>query len=93
MTHSFTFASHRDLATRQLDGGNCCLRDGKVFARTHSHEATHASFSPIKELSARVVACGLVDEGVSLFGENMAGIHSIEYDDLESFFYLFGVRK
>ena len=32
-------------------------------------------------------------DSLALFGENMFGIHSIEYDNLESFFYLFGVRR
>ena len=35
-----------------VDGGNCCLMDGKVYARTHKHEATHPSFAPIKALYA-----------------------------------------
>ena len=34
--------------TEKLDGGNCCLYRGRVFARTHKHEATHASFGAIK---------------------------------------------
>jgi len=33
------------------------------------------------------------DQDVWLFGENLFGIHSIEYDALESYFYLFGVLR
>ncbi|CAE7881139.1 unnamed protein product, partial [Symbiodinium sp. KB8] len=31
----------------------------------------------------------LLPRGYALFGENMFGIHSIEYNKLKSFFYLF----
>jgi hypothetical protein len=31
-------------------------------------------------------------DGFYLFGENMEGIHSIEYSNLESYFYIFGIR-
>lgn len=69
--------------------------DGKVYARTHGHEATHASFGPIKTLVAGLgyVWSGLLEPGTKLFGENMFGIHSIEYDGLTNFFYLFGVQR
>lgn len=48
-----TFANllHKPVVvTEKLDGGNCCLKDGLVFARTHSSAATHASFSMVKQL-------------------------------------------
>lgn len=100
--------------TEKLDGGNCCLCDGMVFARTHSHEATHASFGPgtcaccqrsmvfrttrnyaVKAICNEIFNSGVtrVPPGTMLFGENMFGVHSIEYDNLRSFFYLFGVQK
>src|SRR4051812_47884029 len=43
------------IITEKLDGGNCCLFRGKVYARTHKHEASHASFGPIKSLSIEVL--------------------------------------
>ena len=81
--------------TEKLDGGNCCLCDGAVFARTHSHEATHASFGPIKSLCEEIYNNSdiVIEPGTRFFGENMFGIHSIEYDDLSSYFYLFGVQR
>jgi len=81
--------------TEKLDGGNCCLAWGKVYARTHGHEATHASFSAVKALSAQLrrdkadVFEVLDDRRIMLFGENMAAVHSIEYDGIGSVFYLF----
>ena len=56
-----------------------------------SSEARHASFGPIKELASQISY--LVPARLQLFGENMFGVHSIEYDELESFFYLFGVLE
>mmetsp|Transcript_110266 Transcript_110266/g.212512 ORF Transcript_110266/g.212512 Transcript_110266/m.212512 type:complete len:1400 (+) Transcript_110266:87-4286(+) len=77
------------IVTEKLDGGNCCIKGGLVYARTHSQPATHESFSAVK-----VVASNLGDLGdVELFGENMAAVHSIEYGNLSNFFYLFGVRQ
>eukprot|EP00039_Didymoeca_costata_P032811 m.39448 g.39448 ORF g.39448 m.39448 type:complete len:230 (+) comp9554_c0_seq2:211-900(+) len=86
-----SFTGKEVVITEKLDGGNCCVKDGKVFARTHSKEATHASFSTIKHLFAGL--SGLITSNLELFGENMTAIHSIRYDRLDSYFYLFAVRN
>merc|ERR1712086_39102 len=75
--------------TEKLDGGNCCIMDGQVYARTHNAPTAHAWFSPIKEMVSYLQY--LIPEGLALFGECMVAIHSIEYDQLEHYFYLFGV--
>lgn len=85
------------LFPEKLDGGNCCLdfSCGLVFARTHGHEANHDSFGPVKTFfrSLQSSHASLVDllesKGVKLFGENMFGIHSIEYSHVGSVFYAF----
>ena len=77
--------------TEKLDGGNCCLHAGKVYARTHGQEASHTWFAPIK--AAYASFAHLVHDDLMLFGENMTAVHSIEYDGLSSHFYLFGVRR
>ncbi|KAK9803065.1 hypothetical protein WJX73_005355 [Symbiochloris irregularis] len=82
------FQGSQVVITEKLDGGNCCIHAGKVFARTHSAEATHASFAPVKALAA---AWWEVEPQLALFGENMTAVHSIKYDALRSNFYLFGV--
>ena len=63
----------------------------QVFAWTMNSEATHASFGPIKQLAAEISYS--VVKNIQLFGENMFGIHSIEYDGLSSFFYLFAALE
>ena len=62
-----------------------------MYARTVSSEATHASFGPIKQLAAEISY--IIPENIQLFGENMFGVHSIEYDGLSSFFYLFAALE
>mmetsp|Transcript_59951 Transcript_59951/g.130029 ORF Transcript_59951/g.130029 Transcript_59951/m.130029 type:complete len:1381 (-) Transcript_59951:223-4365(-) len=78
------------VVTEKLDGGNCCIKGGAVYARTHAQPAAHESFSAVKQL-----ACQLPEDvgDVELFGENMAAIHSITYSNLTSYFYLFGARR
>jgi len=56
-----------------------------VYGRSHAEEATHPSFGPIKQLAQQVqYMLDPDDQDVWLFGENLFGIHSIEYDALES---------
>jgi len=78
------------VVTEKLDGGNCCIKGGQVYARTHAKPATHASFSAVKELLH-----GLAEDtgDLEIYGENMQAVHSIEYDNLASYFYVFSVRR
>ena len=46
----------------------------------------------VKAMAPEVQYSGVVPEGTKLFGENMLGIHSIVYDGLKAFFYLFAVQ-
>jgi hypothetical protein len=50
-------------------------------------EASHPSFGPAKQLAAEISYA--LPPSVQLFGENMFGVHSLEYDNLTSFFYIF----
>lgn len=68
------------------------ITNGQVYARSHNQIATHPSFSRVKVLAHTL---SLVHPSVShlcLYGENMTAIHSIDYNGLKSFFYLFAVR-
>lgn len=92
---NFTLNGKNIVITEKMDGENCCMYNGKVFARTHSHEATHESFTPIKQMYKQKILpmneVYNIPNRYMLFGENMTGIHSITYDKLENYFYLFGV--
>jgi len=84
----------RMIITEKIDGGNCCLKDGQVFGRTHSRPATHWSFGPVKEMYATLLSMHQeLLEDYELFGENVSAVHSIAYDALYAPFYLFAARK
>lgn len=78
------------VVTEKLDGGNCCIKGGEVYARTHAQPATHASFSAIKEL---VRSFPYIPDDLEIFGENMSAVHSISYGNLTSYFYIFAARR
>lgn len=77
--------------TEKLDGGNTCMDKNWVFARSHSEIASHRSFDTIKPIWSEIKEN--IPDGVSIYGENLTGIHSIEYSDLKSYIYLFSVLK
>ena len=94
-TVNYTLDGKEVIITEKMDGENCCMYNGKIFARTHTHEATHESFTPIKQMYKQKILpmneVYNIPDHYMLFGENMTGIHSIEYDRLENYFYLFGI--
>mmetsp|Transcript_29702 Transcript_29702/g.48328 ORF Transcript_29702/g.48328 Transcript_29702/m.48328 type:complete len:135 (+) Transcript_29702:698-1102(+) len=63
------------VVTEKLDGGNCCLRDGNVYARTHKKPTSHESFSWIKQMYAGKKAS--MDPKLSFFGENLYAVQTI----------------
>lgn len=79
------------VVTEKLDGENCGMTDGGVYARSHATFTTSAWSREVRTLHKQSIENSL-GEGVFLFGENMEGIHSIEYLNLTSYFYIFGVR-
>jgi len=77
--------------TEKLDGENCGMTDNGVYARSHAAFTTSPWSREVRNLH-KILVEGQLGDGVYLFGENMEGIHSIEYTNLTSYFYLFGVR-
>ena len=63
--------------TEKLDGGNCLIHRGAVFARSLRQQATHGSFSMAKAL-ARGEWAHLLPPHLAIVAENMQGVHSIE---------------
>jgi len=76
--------------TEKMDGSNVSLEMAGCFARTHSGAPSHPSFDRLKVLHAGVKF--IIPEDVQLFGEWCYAKHSIEYNELPSYFMLFGVR-
>lgn len=76
--------------TEKLDGENTCFKKEGLFARSHVAPTEHPWSKPLIQRWELIKN----DLGsIQLFGENMYGVHSIAYSQLESFFYVFGVRE
>lgn len=83
------FVGHEVVITEKVDGGNACLHDGLAYARSTGQPATHPTFDYIKaHIARRTVGYG----DLLFYGENLYGIHSIEYTELSDFFFLFAIR-
>lgn len=76
--------------TEKLDGSNLAFTKQNVFARSHSGPPSHPSFGWAKALHAQLQAG--ISAGLTLFGEYCYAVHSIEYSELPSYFFLFGIR-
>ncbi|MBX7227030.1 MAG: RNA ligase family protein [Chitinophagales bacterium] len=76
--------------TEKLDGQNNCFNKYGVFARSHANASIHPWDKPLHE-RWELMKNDLGD--IEIFGENMYGIHSIEYRQLDSYFYVFAVRE
>jgi ATP-dependent RNA circularization protein (DNA/RNA ligase family) len=76
--------------TEKLDGSNASLvRDG-VYGRSHVDFSKNPWDREMWMIHDRIKFD--IPDGVFLFGENLEGIHSIEYINLTSYFYIFGIR-
>lgn len=75
--------------TEKLDGENNCLNQFGVFARSHAAPTTSAWTIQIRE-RWEMIKRDLGD--IELFGENLYAVHSIEYKQIESYYYIFAVR-
>lgn len=76
--------------TEKIDGENTGMTRDGVYARSHAEFTTSNWSKEVRQLHQLIK--NDLSEGVFLFGENMEGIHSIEYSNLKSYFYIFGVR-
>jgi len=77
--------------TEKLDGSNSSLTKGGVYARSHAVYSENPWDKRMWNIHNRVFDD--IPEETYIFGENMEGIHSIEYSGLKSYFYMFGVRE
>ncbi len=75
--------------TEKLDGENNCLNQFGVFARSHVAPTTSPWTNQIRE-RWQLIKNDLGD--IELFGENLYAVHSIEYQRIEEYYYIFAVR-
>ena len=71
--------------TEKLDGENNCLSQWGVFARSHAAPTTSPWTRQLRE-RWELIKNDLGD--IEIFGENLYAIHSIEYQRLETHFYI-----
>lgn len=76
--------------TEKLDGSNTSMVNNGVYARSHAAFTTSPWSVKVRQLHS--ILKRDIPKDMFLFGENMEGIHSIEYSKLTSPFYLFGIR-
>ncbi len=85
------FINKEVFTSEKLDGGNSCMSD-KIFARSHSSELVHPSFSKLKQLHNNILYSKDFDfKRYLIFGENMQALHSIAYTKLTTCFYVFKI--
>lgn len=80
--------------TEKLDGENNSISKYGVFARSHAAPTTSpwsrnmwqqgGTYDQVKDY---------LSEDELIYGENLYGIHSIEYDKLPTYFHIFGMRN
>ncbi len=76
--------------TEKLDGENTCLKNTGVFARSHAAPTRNPWAKNMWQIWEQVKN----DLGeLEVFGENLYGIHSIEYTHLKHHFYIFAIRE
>lgn len=78
------------ILTEKLDGENSAFTKRGLFARSHTAPTVSPWSRPLRE-RWELIKNDLGD--LEIFGEGMYGIHSLKYHNLESYYYVFGVRE
>ena len=76
---TLNFVGQEVVVTEKLDGGNTLLHNGEVYARSVSSPSRHPWHAMVRRHHAWKLA-GL--DNLYLYGEDIYGVHSIEYDPL-----------
>lgn len=82
------FEGKEIVVTEKMDGENTSIYRNGVHARS-TDSSHHPSRSWVKALQAKI--SNDIPQGWRLCGENMFAEHSIQYQNLDSYFYLFAV--
>ena len=85
------FVGRPVVVTEKLDGGNTLLFRGRVYARSVAAPAPGKWMAMVKKHHAWKVT----EPDVLLYGEDIYGVHSIEYDAVPEHetFYAFALRR
>ncbi len=88
LTDTSQFAGRRVIITEKMDGENTTMYRDYIHARSLD-SASHPSRGWVKNLHARIQ--GNIPDGWRLCGENLFARHTLEYDELPSYFTLFSI--
>ncbi len=77
------------IITEKLDGSNSGITKAGAYGRSHATFTTNPWDVELRRLHT-LIQNDIEDEFI--FGESMYAIHSIEYTNLDSYFYMFGIR-
>ncbi|MEY4935696.1 MAG: hypothetical protein RIS64_2055 [Bacteroidota bacterium] len=75
--------------TEKLDGENTCLKADGVYARSHAAPTRNPWAENMWQIWSNTKSY-LGD--LEIFGENLYGVHSIEYAKLPAYFFVFAIR-
>lgn len=78
------------IITEKLDGENNSMTSKGVYARSHTDFTVSPWSSKVRQLHD--ILKYDISEDLYIFGEAMSAVHSIEYAELISHFYMFGAR-
>lgn len=85
---------HTLVLTEKMDGENSCMNKYDVFARSHGAPTRNPWSRNLWDIGGlHDQIKNKIGENEFIYGENLYGIHSIEYTKLTNYFYLFGVRN
>lgn len=91
IAHSWDAILSQELViTEKLDGENTCLKPEGVFARSHAAPTRNVWAKNMWQIW-EMLKNDLGD--LEIFGENLYGIHSIEYQNLPAHFFIFAIRQ
>jgi RNA ligase len=76
--------------SEKLDGENTCIKSDGVYARSHAAPTVNPWAKNMLPIWERL-KYDLDD--LEIFGENLYGIHSIEYEHLPDYFFVFAIRQ
>lgn len=76
--------------TEKIDGSNTAITKNGVYGRSHIDFTRNPWDVDMKRLHSIIQKD--IEDNVYIFGESVYAIHSLEYTNLKSYFYLFGVR-
>jgi len=85
------FVGREVVITEKVDGGNTCLFNGGVYARSVAAPSTAKWFAMVKKHHAWKFNCQL---DIAVYGEDIYGVHSIKYAPVaeEETYRIFAIR-